>query len=175
MHIIDWSVSKYHEKVLLYKTGLARSVPWGNSFSLVSQTQTWCYRTELWHLWYLQCSLVPQVREGISNNTEACGESYNVKESVVRKDLFLFWALPPMVNSEAKTCLIYSPFIWNRMLGFAVLSRSDVSDSSRPHGLQLARLLCPWGFSRQEYWSGLPCPPPGDLPGLGIELRSPAL
>ena len=24
------------------------------------------------------------------------------------------------------------------------------------------------GFSRQEYWSGLPCPPPGDLPGPGI-------
>ena len=30
-------------------------------------------------------------------------------------------------------------------------------------------------FSRQEYWSGLPCPPPGDLPHLGIKLRSPAL
>ena len=26
------------------------------------------------------------------------------------------------------------------------------------------------GFSRQEYWSGLPCPPPGDLPDPGIEL-----
>ena len=25
------------------------------------------------------------------------------------------------------------------------------------------------GFSRQEYWSGLPCPPPGDLPNLGIK------
>ena len=24
------------------------------------------------------------------------------------------------------------------------------------------------GFSRQEYWSGLPCPPPGDLPNLGL-------
>ena len=24
------------------------------------------------------------------------------------------------------------------------------------------------GFSRQEYWSGLPCPPPGDLSNLGI-------
>ena len=24
------------------------------------------------------------------------------------------------------------------------------------------------GFSRQEYWSGLPCPPPGDLPNPGI-------
>jgi len=34
------------------------------------------------------------------------------------------------------------------------------------------------GFSRQEYWSGLPCPPPGDLPNPGIEpmsLMSPAL
>ena len=34
------------------------------------------------------------------------------------------------------------------------------------------------GFSRQEYWSGWPCPPPGDLPNPGIELaslKSPAL
>ena len=28
------------------------------------------------------------------------------------------------------------------------------------------------GFSRQEYWSGLPVPPPGDLPHPGIEPRS---
>ena len=28
------------------------------------------------------------------------------------------------------------------------------------------------GFSRQEYWSGLPCPPPGDLPNPGIKSRS---
>ena len=31
------------------------------------------------------------------------------------------------------------------------------------------------GFSRQECWSGLPFPSPGDLPDPGIELRSPAL
>ena len=43
-----------------------------------------------------------------------------------------------------------------------------MSDSLQPHGL-----LCPWGFSRQEYWSELPCPPPGDLPDPGIEPRSP--
>jgi len=30
-------------------------------------------------------------------------------------------------------------------------------------------------FSRQEYWSGLPFPPPGDLPNPGIEPKSPAL
>ena len=29
------------------------------------------------------------------------------------------------------------------------------------------------GFSRQEYWSGLPCPPPGDLCDPGIEPKSP--
>jgi len=31
------------------------------------------------------------------------------------------------------------------------------------------------GFPRQKYCSGLPCPPPGDLPNPGIELRSPTL
>ena len=33
----------------------------------------------------------------------------------------------------------------------------------------------PMEFSRQEYWSGLPCPPPGDLPNPGTEPSSPAL
>ena len=31
------------------------------------------------------------------------------------------------------------------------------------------------GFSRQEYWSGLPFPSPGDFPNPGLEPRSPAL
>jgi len=31
------------------------------------------------------------------------------------------------------------------------------------------------GFSRQEYWSGLPCPPPGDIPHPGVEPAPPAL
>ena len=30
------------------------------------------------------------------------------------------------------------------------------------------------GFSKQEYWSGLSCPPPGDLPNPGIEPTSPS-
>ena len=72
-------------------------------------------------------------------------------------------------------------------------SRSVVSDSLRPHESQHARPPCPsptprvhliqvfatpWTvalqaplsmqFSRQEYWSGLPSPPPGDLPNPGI-------
>ena len=31
------------------------------------------------------------------------------------------------------------------------------------------------GFSKQEYWSGLPCPLPGDFPDTGIKPRSPTL
>ena len=35
-----------------------------------------------------------------------------------------------------------------------------MSNSLQLHGLEPARLLCPWEFPRQEYWSGLPCPSP---------------
>ena len=47
----------------------------------------------------------------------------------------------------------------------------------RPHRVQPTRLLCPWGFSRQEHWSGLQCLPPGlpSVPNWGTEPRSLAL
>ena len=58
----------------------------------------------------------------------------------------------------------------------AVLSHfSCVRLCATPWILSPPRLLHPWGFSRQEYWRGLPCSPLGDLPNPGIELRSPAL
>ena len=54
------------------------------------------------------------------------------------------------------------------------VSRSVVSDSLTPwtvaHQAPLLREL-----SRQEYWSGLPCPPPGDLLYPGIKPRAPVL
>jgi len=37
------------------------------------------------------------------------------------------------------------------------------------------QILLSRGFSRQEYWRGLPCPPPGHLPDPGIEPGSPTL
>ena len=49
----------------------------------------------------------------------------------------------------------------------------DPVDCSPPVHIPLSM-----GFSRQEHWSGLPCPPPGDLPDQAIEpasLMSPAL
>ena len=53
---------------------------------------------------------------------------------------------------------------------------SVIYDFLRPHGLYVAYQTPPsMGFSRQEYWSGLLFPSPGDIPNSGIEPRSPAL
>ena len=58
--------------------------------------------------------------------------------------------------------------------GHAVLRPSVVSDSVTPwtvtHQAPLSKAL-----SQQEYWSGLPSPPPGDLPNPRTKLVSPAL
>ena len=48
-------------------------------------------------------------------------------------------------------------------------------DSLQPHGLLAHQSPLSLGFSRQGYWSGLPCPPPGHLPDPGIKPMLPAL
>ena len=53
-------------------------------------------------------------------------------------------------------------------------SHSVVSDSAIPWTV-VYQVSLSMGFSRQEYWSGLPFPSPGDLPDPGIKPRSPAL
>ena len=95
-----------------------------------------------------------------------------------------WWAAVPGVGQSqtrlkwlsSSSCHIMSsqPVIYITLC-CAVLSRSVMSYSLWPHRLYPARLLCPWGFSKQEYWSGLPCPLLGDLPDPGIEHRSLAL
>ena len=72
--------------------------------------------------------------------------------------------------------------------GTSILRNSEVTDkmpkSEKCWLLSRVQLfVTPWtvprqaplsiGFSRQEYWSGLPFPPPGDPPNTGIELLSP--
>ena len=55
-------------------------------------------------------------------------------------------------------------------MGCAVLSHSVVSDSVWPHGLSPARLLCPWGFSRQETGVGCHFLLQGIFPNQGSNL-----
>ena len=63
-----------------------------------------------------------------------------------------------------------TPPLWQKV---KVKSLSRVRHSATPW--TVAHQAPPsMGFSRQEYWSGLPLPSPGDLPDPGIEPRSPA-
>ena len=79
--------------------------------------------------------------------------------------------------SSLARALIYGIVIYFNAHQFSSVqfSSSVVSNSMRPHGSQHTRPPCPWGFSRQEYCSGLPFPSPGDLPYPGLKPRSPAL
>ena len=86
-------------------------------------------------------------------------------------------------------------FLWSSMIELFLIGSWGSSEDARTiNSCMLNRFshvclfVTPWtvacqaplsmGFSRQEYWGGLPCPPPGDLPDPGIEtmsLKSPAL
>ena len=52
------------------------------------------------------------------------------------------------------------------------VSCSVMSDSLQPHETVAYQAPLSMEFYRQEYWSGLPCPPPEDLSDLGIEPAS---
>ena len=54
------------------------------------------------------------------------------------------------------------------MLSHSAMSHSLCLQSTVSRAVACQDLLS-MGFSRQEYWSGLPCPPPGDLPNLGMD------
>ena len=60
-------------------------------------------------------------------------------------------------------------------LFFLLFSYEVVSDSSAIPQTVVCQAPLSMGFSRQEYWSGLPFPSPGDLPNPGTEPTSPAL
>ena len=76
-------------------------------------------------------------------------------------------------EGEVKEVRLYGYFLGSAM--YAVLNCFS----------RVRLLATPWtvahqaplsmGFTRQEYWSGLPCIPPGDLPDSGTESMSPAV
>ena len=83
-----------------------------------------------------------------------------------------FW-MPYSSTKRWNSCAERKP-IAERGLWHAVLAHSVVSDSAILWtGAHQAPLSM--GLSRQEHWSGLPCPLPGDLPDPGTKPASPAL
>ena len=112
-------------------------------------------------------------------------------KSVLRITILLILILFP---TEVESSTLFSPSsTWETEGQIRSLNSSVLSSHSSPLCM-LSRFSPVWlfatlwtvahqallsmGFSRQEYWSGFPCPPPGDLPDPGTEpisLMSPAL
>ena len=89
----------------------------------------------------------------------------NLKRCLLVSDLFFTGSL---------LCSV-SPGPWPRRPGECSVTQSSPTLCEPIKYIPRAPLST--GFSRQDYWIGLPCPPPGDLPHPGIEpasLRSPA-
>ena len=96
-----------------------------------------------------------------------------------KKSYDFFYCLPLCLTKGEPSGMIRSNTSFNLLCFRLFVSVLCLVVQSRP------TLSTPWtvahqaplsmGFSRQEYWSGLPCPPPGYLPNPGIQPRSPAL
>ena len=74
----------------------------------------------------------------------------------------LYWHSPPLMITDFDIMCRHTQLLQS------CLTICDPMDCSPPGSLSM-------GFFREEYWSGLPWPPPGDLPNPGIETSSPAL
>ena len=81
--------------------------------------------------------------------------------------LRMFWT----VFSKPYRSLRFILCVWHVA---CVFCHSIVSDSFTTPWTVACQASLFMGFSRQEYWSGLPFPPPGHFPNPGIELMSPA-
>ena len=82
--------------------------------------------------------------------------------------------VPPLEERfEVLACKNSHLLIWDwKKVKVLVLSRVQLFVTPWNVAHQAALSM---GFSRQEYWNGLPFPSPGDLPNSGIKPRSPAL
>ena len=109
-------------------------------------------------------------------NSSKCVQSYNQHSNQSVKPINLLVSLHSESFALASEMCILS-LLFRHLQNYMVESESEnVSPSSH---VQLS--ATPWtvahqaplsmGFPKQEYWSGLPFPSPGDLPNLGIRTR----
>jgi len=92
-------------------------------------------------------------------------------------------ALFPIHEKLEMAFLMSSVFVWKNMKSLKASKQHEAIGYNET--LNMSQEVTPWtaahqappsmGFSRQEYGSGVPFPPPGDLPNPGTEPRSPAL
>ena len=87
----------------------------------------------------------------------------------------LFLISPASIRSLPFLSFMVPICVWNVPLYVCMLSRFSHVQLFATLWTVACQAPLSMGFSRQQYWSGLPSPPPGDLPNPGIESLSPRL
>ena len=132
-----------------------------------TQTQFWL---SLWGVsgsWCTQgsiCTLQESISSVLCKFWQLCGG--------VNGDLLQEGLSHTQVCCTQSPCLCSSPLLTHTATSEVAQSCLTLYDSMNSSLHQAPPSM---GFSRQEYWSGLPFPFPGNLPDPGIEPRSPAL
>ena len=136
-----------------------------------------------WHHWLDGCEFEWTLWVGDGQGGLACCNSWGRKESDTTE--WLNWTeMLSIRRMDKQTCI-------HTMYYYSVIKHSELSNNRKTCVFLLSHFSpvqffgALWtiayqaplsiGFSRQEYWSGLLCPPPGDLPDLGIKPAFPAL
>ena len=100
-------------------------------------------------------------------------------ESDCLSSVFYGWWLSLCFSTELRSLQIPSQSLSSSLFCFVLSKWSEVAQSCLTlcYPMEYIAHQAPlsMGFSRQEYWIGLPFPSPGDLPNPGIEPSSPAL
>ena len=88
----------------------------------------------------------------------------SLQEDMATHSNILAWRIPQTEEPGGYSPWDHKESDMMKVTDMIKVTEHIVSDSWEAHGLQLARLLCPWDYPRQEYCSQLPFQSPQDLP-----------
>ena len=91
----------------------------------------------------------------------------------LKRSWSLFVGLLPVWSTTAFWILakpLYQRHMRNKLMETESVNLWDMYNSGWPHRPKPARLLCPWGFSKKDYWIGWPFPSPGIFQTQGSNL-----
>ena len=91
---------------------------------------------------------------------------------MILKLIYIIIGLTGNFSSKILSLKLSQSEPWQEIFSLCVYANLLQLCSLRPYGLYPAGQSLSMGFSRQEYWSGLPSPSPGDLPDPGMEPAS---
>ena len=117
---------------------------------------------------YLQYILIPRI---ISWDWIVLGERRWLKTVLLKYNWYILSVLIALLFDSICT-IVCTYVLWSEVCEVKLLSGVRLFATPWTVAYQAPPSM---GFSRQEYWSGLPFPSPGHLPDSGIEPRSPAL